>query len=563
VDLGILLDDVAAGTEKAKVVIGGVTLGTSPAAAANNTNMIVPFIAPITAGTYSASVLISIAGTFAGGADTTTLPLTITVSAAATMTPSRSLVFQSDSGSTTDTQGTVIPNATNDATHFGSVSDGLTYSVSKTLGTNASTIQVALINSNGTAAGQQNTIGATVSGPGLVLVNATAAAANGTSRASSFAATGTNNVYWIHVSSDGSTGVGTVTITVTDGITGASTVLGTRSQTYTGSVTAIKVASTNFNIGAAGKVTGKAAGARDASKELGAALANDNAVETSPAFVVATTDGTNPAAITAANATVPTVTSSDTTVVSSASCVVDTTTSANSLLIGQGGAVGFYNCQFTTAVGAASGSKATLTISTPSTTAGVSLTATYAVTVGGKVATEVISTDSSSYAPGNQMLVTVTAKDSAGNPVADGTASPAVSANRALGVSNAALAAGFYLGGTVSNASSIAKSSLFAPSISGDFTLKATSGNTAGDTITATSNVNGGVGDSSSSLALDAANAATDAANNAYDEAQNATQAASDALAAVTALSAQVEALIATVKSLAAMVAKIKAKVKA
>ena len=65
-------------------------------------------------------------------------------------------------------------------------------------------------------------------------------------------------------------------------------------------------------------------------------------------------------------------------------------------------------------------------------------------------------------------------------------------------------------------------------------------------------------GDSTASLALDAANAATDAANNAYDEAQNATQAASDALAAVTALAAQVKSLIASVKKLTAAVAKLK-----
>jgi hypothetical protein len=74
-------------------------------------------------------------------------------------------------------------------------------------------------------------------------------------------------------------------------------------------------------------------------------------------------------------------------------------------------------------------------------------------------------------------------------------------------------------------------------------------------TIVATATVEG---DSTASLALDAANAATDAANNAYDEAQNATQAASDALAAVTALAAQVKSLIASVKKLTAAVAKLK-----
>ena len=74
-------------------------------------------------------------------------------------------------------------------------------------------------------------------------------------------------------------------------------------------------------------------------------------------------------------------------------------------------------------------------------------------------------------------------------------------------------------------------------------------------TVVATATIDG---DSTASLALDAANAATDAANNAYDEAQNATQAASDALAAVTALAKQVKSLIASVKRLTAAVAKLK-----
>jgi predicted ferric reductase len=68
--------------------------------------------------------------------------------------------------------------------------------------------------------------------------------------------------------------------------------------------------------------------------------------------------------------------------------------------------IGYYNCGFTTAIGAVSGATAILTIKTPSTTTGVNLTATYVVTVGGSTpGTETIISDSSTYAPGQQMLL--------------------------------------------------------------------------------------------------------------------------------------------------------------
>ena len=454
-----------------------------------------------------------------------------------------------------DAQTSVTPGAA-----FSTTVDAAGATVSKTAGTNASTIEVMLLNSDGTAAQQGNKVTATVkSGPGLITVNTTNTTTAGLIRAQTATTSGTQNMAYVYVTADGAAGVGVIEISVTDAITGTTTVLGTRSVTFTGSVTTIAVASTNFNIGAAGKTTGAATGARDASLELGNALAADATLDTMPAFVINTTDGTN--AVSIASAGVPSVKSADTTVVSGGVCVLDTTTSTNRKLIGQGGSAGFYNCSFTGGANAASGKSVVLTFSTPSTTAGVNLTTTATVTIGGTtVGSEKITTDATSYSAGQAMVVTITAKDSAGNPVADGTKSPAVTANKALGTSATALAAGFYAGGSNANAASPAKSSLFAPSLGGDFILKATGTDTAKTALTATATVEG---DSASSLALDAANAATDAANNAYDEAQNATQAASDALAAVTALSAQVEALIATVKSLAAMVAKIKAKVKA
>ena len=473
------------------------------------------------------------------------------------LSPASSIVLQAPSSTTGTAQGQTAP------TNYTTTLDAAAYAARATVGTTISTVEVILLNNDQTAAKQLNTITASITGSGAVRVDETpTVGAAATLRSSSLANTAGNNIMWVHLSTDGTTGPGTVTISVTDAVTGVTTTIGTKSFTSTGAVSKIAVSSSNFAIGAAGKTSGQT-GARTLTTSTNDAF-NTATTATTPAFVVKATDSAGNATNIATVTGVPSITSSDLTVATGGTCVKDATTAANALLIGQGGTTGFYNCSFTIAANAKSGAKATLTLKTadPADTTGVALlTTTYAVSVGSTtIATETITTDSASYTAGSPMLVTVTAKDTAGNPVADGTASPALTANKALGTTAVALATNFYVGGSAANAASVAKSTLFAPSLGGDFLITGTSGNAAASAISATATVEG---DQSSSLALDAANAATDAANNAYDEAQNATQAASDALAAVTALSAQVSALIATVKSLAAMVAKIKAKVKA
>ena len=419
----------------------------------------------------------------AGGVPTVARTATIVWGANATTSVGASILRQAGPTVAQDDQGLVTPNAL-----YSTTVDATPILVSKTAGTNASQILVMLLNNDGTKAANGDVVTATVSGSGLVLANQSAAAAAGTVRASSTILTAGNNVAYVHVTSDGSAGTGTVSISVTSALTGVTTVLGSKTQTYVGSVSAIAVASTNFNIGAAGKTTGSATATRNPAIELGAAVANDAAVDTMPAFVIKTTDGTNPAAISGGG--VPTVSSADTTVVSTGTCIADTTTAANRLLTGQGGSVGFYNCNFVGGANAVSGKSVVLTFKTPSTTAGVDLTTTATVTIGSTtVASEKISTDAITYVAGQQMVVTITAKDASGNPVADGTASPAVTANKALGTSATALAAGFYAGGVAANAASVAKSSLFAPSLPGAFTLTATGKDAAATKLTASASV--------------------------------------------------------------------------
>jgi len=185
----------------------------------------------------------------------------------------------------------------------------------------------------------------------------------------------------------------------------------------------------------------------------------------------------------------------------------------------------------------------------------ISTTAT--VNVGAAEAATVTATlDAASYAAGDKVTLTLTALDANGAPVGDfaGTAnSLSITTNGAV-QGTMPTSAVFALGKFVTT--------FYAPLVAANLTVnvKLATGAawaTALDdtTIVASATIEG---DSTASLALDAANAATDAANNAYDEAQNATQAASDALAAVTALAAQVKSLIASVKKLTAAVAKLK-----
>ena len=187
--------------------------------------------------------------------------------------------------------------------------------------------------------------------------------------------------------------------------------------------------------------------------------------------------------------------------------------------------------------------------------------------VSAVVAAISVKTENATYAPGEKVKVQLTATNSAGTPVADGTYYNLVADTMTATIP---FASGSLFDSNANKPTfqnGVAYRSLYAPNFSGPIginwylggtktllsaalqaTATAATAQTGSFTVT-------GAGDSSS-LAYDAASAATDAANNAYEEAQNATQAASDALAAVKALAVQVKALI-------ALVNKIKAKLKA
>ena len=424
-----------------------------------------------------------------------------------------------------------------------STTNAVPRSGSMTAGTYIAQVGIVLLKADGTADTAPHTITATINGLGYVAANVTA-----DTDPASTARVATNSAAasarYVHIEADGLAGTGTVTVTVTHATTAVVSTLGTFSFTTYGDVAKFAVSTTNYTIGVAGgDTTGYGGTTRTAAGNLLPAL---NAATTVPAFIVAATDSGGRAANLA-----PSIVSSASSVVSSGACALDDgalPTTASSSTNG----IGYYNCSFTTAASAKSGDKATLTIRAVDPADSTQyLTTTIAVTVGSTtVSTETLSLDKDSYTPGEALIVTRTAKDASGNPVADGSGAPLVAFTKAQG--GTAPGAGFYVGGTLTT--SATAPTVFAPAVSGDFNAYMTSGNAAGSTITATATV---AGDEGSALALDAANAATDAAENAYDEAQNATQAASDALAAVTALAKQVTKLIAQVKKLAKAVSKL------
>jgi filamentous hemagglutinin len=444
----------------ARVKIGSnVISGAITTQLTTDTNLFVPITAPTTAGTYTAVVSYSNAGTFLNtAADQLDTTFTLTVTAASGYSNSLSQAFIK-AGNTT---------AVGDAT-----SDLLPVAVSKTaVAANAGKITINAFDATGAAMLAPGTVTVTVSGSGALsstfdettdtsTINQCSATTN--ARVVTFTADAVNNVI---LCADGTAGVGTYTVSVTNAA-GVTTTLATKTVTFFGSVAKL-VATPIFTIGTAGGgTTGTSTAAR--------ALTSD-----SPAVVVKATDS---AGNVVSGLTI-TALSSDLTVVNSA--ITSTEDNGTSALTS--GGAGFYNASFSTPSSAASGKTATLTfrILDPADVLGVAfLTSAVTLTIGGAVATEVLSFDKTAYAPGEAMVVTITAKDSAGNPVADGTASPAITFSKAVG--GTAIGTSVYVGGK--KATSATAPTVFAPTIAGAFSALATSTNTAKSAITAASSV--------------------------------------------------------------------------
>jgi hypothetical protein len=203
-----------------------------------------------------------------------------------------------------------------------------------------------------------------------------------------------------------------------------------------------------------------------------------------------------------------------------------------------------------------------------------------------KTAGVTLSFDKTSYTPGEKMVLTVTAVDTNGRPVADGSralfSSTGLTSNVSFGGASVALP-----GASVALAAGKATYTLYAPSSAGTVTVSGKEGaavglteraawalaNTAAYTapaITTSVTVVNPASDAAQAAAEEAtaaANDATDAALSAAEAAEAATAMAQEAVDAVAELSAQVTSLIsalrAQITALTNLVVKIQKKVKA
>ena len=398
--------------------------------------------------------------------------------------------------------------------------------------TRVATIKVLLKDSvkNAVAA---KTLTAVITGPGLIQGKVGTDTANtytnGSASGSRVATVDTDALGqgFFAVFSDGSGGVGTITISQ------GTTVISTETITFAGIATQLKNANLDTDKSSLNKVY---IGVKETGTlKVSSADVNGNKVSSSPTGLVVTSDSTTVATVSISGGT------GDITVT--------------------GVAVGKAN--ITVSVGALA--TATIKLVFP-----VEITKTTAKTVS-------MSFDKATYAPGEKMTLTVKAVDSNGSGVADGARvlfADTATANVALGTLPT---------GTVTLAGGIKTYTYYAPFAAGDITVTATEGAAVDAVIASTTaapytaailtakatvvNASADAATDAANEATDAANAATDAALAAADAADAATMAAQDASDAVAALSASVSKLIASLKAqittLTNLVIKIQKKVKA
>ena len=339
----------------------------------------------------------------------------------------------------------------------------------RTIGTQRAIASVEVRNSsNALITGA--TLAASISGPGLVLVDTTAndgTGTAGTARSSSVALTGAS-VGYIHVSGDGTSGVGTVTVTVTDPVSAVSSTVGTFTVTFYSTTVATLTATANYvNIG-----SGVTTGCSSATCLGGSSYSTGSAGK--PAVLLVAKDSSG--------MVIPgrTVTNS----IADASVISTTTiTGANA---NDANGLGYYNVSVTGAANSTSGKTTTVTWSiVNSATSTITSNAITFTAAGTTIAKETLAFDKTSYVAGDPMVITRTATDAAGNPIADGTASPAVTFSKTVG--GTAPAASVYVAGK--SATSATTPTVFAPVTGGAFTASMTGGDTAKTVVTASSSV--------------------------------------------------------------------------
>ena len=509
-----------------------------------------------TAGTYTFTIATenhALSGATYNVTTGKTVTLTLTVAAADTKATAAST-------STLRTGNAMIAAGTKEGTDSAVV---VSRSAATTVVDPAATIWV--VQKNGASTANESMV-ASVVGPAFL------AASDSTVRATQGSAITVKNLWNttyttatpIFVWSTGTAGKATITISTVSGL-----VIGTEEVTFTGSLTKMELSATYAKTLRAG---GYAASASEGNGTIEVFLsdANGNGVTGTITMVSSNTDA---------------VSSSLTT----ASCTALTTIAGYTSLAYRG----YYECDASTTSTSTSGMKSTLTyrVANPAfTETTVYFTLTHDVTLGGSASTWTVTADKASYDPGAAMILSAACADLSGNPCFDGAAGPTfLVSNKSLGgTALSSVMNAVYDGKSTSQVRSStdsrafrATNTLFAPNVSGAFTIGGTYGTNGAKSVSLALSVGDDAATSAANAAndaaaeaIDAANAATDAANLAAEAADAATVAAEEArdaadaaTAAVEELATQVATLMAALKAqittLANTVAKIAKKVKA
>jgi len=348
--------------------------------------------------------------------------------------------------------------------------DDLAIIGSRTIGTQRAIATVQVRNSSGdTMIGASVT--ASITGAGLVVVNSTAADGTGTAgtaRSSTAAALAGSTAY-VHVSGDGSSGAGVVTVTVTDPVTAATTTIGTFTVTFYSTTVATLTATANYvNIG-----SGVTTGCSSVTCLGGSSYSTGSAGKAAVVLVAKDSSGM----------VIPNLTTIYNTIADATVIGTTTITGANG---NDTNGLGYYNVSVTGGASSTSGKTTTVTWSyANSATSIITSNAITFTAAGTTIAKETLAFDKTSYVAGDPMVITRTATDAAGNPIADGTASPAVTFSKTVG--GTAPAASAYVAGK--SATSATAPTVFAPVTGGAFTAQMTGGDTAATKYTASSSV--------------------------------------------------------------------------
>jgi hypothetical protein len=395
---GADVTDTGTGSKVTLLATDDATTATAETVSATGTNGLAKFsFTPTVAGAYVVQVWNDVDD--AGDVDTTEVrqTVTITVAAAAKLSASLSTAFQ------TITTGAAATSTT----------DKVPARIVKDLSTTAAAaITVTLLDTAGAAITAQDaiTLGATVSGDagGIAATIATAAApafatkCPGTQPVRVATSITYTDVAQIFFCASNQSGSSTITITATDE-DGNITTIGTETINYFGAVASLEVKPVLSIIRSAGGTTGVNTAQRIAT--------------TAPASMVVTAKDSKGQLVGDLQASLVALA---TTGIASVACLEDVYDTGTSGAFGLGGE-GNYACTVTSTGAAASGGKDSVTIrivDPADATKFISATAA-PVTFGGSPSTVTMSFNKAAYTPGEKGVLTVTVKDSAGNPASD------------------------------------------------------------------------------------------------------------------------------------------------